>query len=233
MNTTTTSLRGFGPLQQASRPAACAQCPAVIQSGDLCRDDGQQALCEACSQGPQFRYGVLPKIVRATRGLEILRRLRDACPDGMSTPQIAEALTPGGIEDRQRVLTVYGGALRALQADDCVRRAGVARNGRHHAVVWAITTEGLERLDEHMQAALAWDKKQFEHACRAERAAAAREALNAAKRAYGPGCPVAERNEVADRLLGMGCTLDEIGRVFGIGREGVRAGLARAGHKAS
>jgi DNA-binding PadR family transcriptional regulator len=160
-----------------------------------------------------------------TRPVRILRALA-ASPDGLTAPGLVAELAEG-IEPRQQALTWYGSILRDYSEKGLTVRAGRTGGGwqRCPAVIYRITDEGLARLayvDDEPNRKAAFDKALTEAGEAASRRHAA---LAQAAQAYSRATPRDDRRAVALHLRNLGCTLEEIGQLFGVSREMIRQDL--------
>jgi hypothetical protein len=165
---------------------------------------------------------------RAARIMRVLAASRR----GMSTPDLVDAL---GEEhgSRQRILTLYGQALRERLASGQVIRAARTPGGHREgpAVIWNITPAGRDALRRYDREVAARRARLAGRA--AGRAAAAVQvkalALTAAAvaRTREAGCRVSaeDRQAQAIRLRALGCSLQAIGDVCGVSRECIRLDL--------
>lgn len=161
-----------------------------------------------------------------TRPVRILRALA-AAPDVLSTSQIVDELAEG-IEPRQKALAWYGSILRRQAQTGVVEKSGKVRSQRYHGaptITWRITEEG-EKLLAYIGDAPR--RRAEEERLTAEMAAAVQartEALSEAARLCSRETPRADRWATALRLRSLGCTLGEIGDLFGVSPEMIRQDL--------
>jgi hypothetical protein len=160
----------------------------------------------------------------------ILRMLADA-PDGLTTADLRVICSPS--DTRQRAQARMGASLRYLERRGYVVRtggerryaAGVAK--RQPSCVWRITGDGraaTAAADDDAQARAVRVAVQVAEA--GEALATLRKQALAAAAAMAAG-PVSRRQRrgVAHSLRAAGCTLQEIGDVFGVTREMIRQDL--------
>lgn len=156
------------------------------------------------------------------RPIRIMRALA-AAPSGLSTPALVAELAEG-VEPHQKALSWYGQILRKRANLGHVEKAGTAPGSwqRSPAIIWRITDEGrgvLAHIDDEpaRRAELEQARIEQDAAVRARRAALAQ-----AAHVYSRSTPRTERRSAAIRLRELGCTLEEIGQVFGVTREMIR-----------
>lgn len=163
-----------------------------------------------------------------TRRARLIRALARS-PGPLSTCELADLLAEPG--PRKRLLPRDCETLRREEQAGRVRRAAGRTTCRHGraAVIWAVTDAGLAWLDEHDQArvlAVAAAAEAVRKAEEGRRAATERvRALNDARVFFDRQTSRRERKRVAHRLRDLGCTLDEIGLVFGVSKEMIRVDL--------
>lgn len=156
------------------------------------------------------------------RPLRILRAIA-ASPEGMAAPGLVEELAEG-IQPRQQALTWYGSILRRHAQNGLIARAGKTEGGwqRCPALIYQITDEGIARLDyvdDEPNRKAAYDKALAEAG---EAAALRHAALMEAASIYSRATPRAERRAIALHLRNLGCSLEEVGGIFGVTREMIR-----------
>jgi len=160
----------------------------------------------------------------------ILRALAEA-PAGLSTPQLVEKLGERSAPNQQVMLSWYGEILRKREQRGEVARAGTVpgRWQQGPAVRWAITDAGRARLAEMEagpgRARIAAERKAAQAAERARLLAHRERLLADADRDYGAGVTAAERRRIVPALRAAGCTLADIGSVFGVTGEQIRHDL--------
>jgi hypothetical protein len=145
-------------------------------------------------------------------------------PDGLSTPALVAELAED-MKSHQRALSQYGQILRSRAKQGHVENAGkISGRGwqRPPVTIWRITGEGRKLLahidDEPARKARAEQAAiEQEEASRAQTAA-----LAEAARLYSRHTPRSVRRPAAVRLRELGCSLEEIGQVFGVSREMIR-----------
>lgn len=163
---------------------------------------------------------------RESRPVRILRAL-DCSPGPLSTSQIVDELAEG-IEPRQQALSWYGQILRRHAQEGKVEAAGKVRSERYHGaptVLWRITDEGrklLAYIDDAPRRKAAQEQASTELA---EAARMRAEALAEGVSLYSRDTPRPDRWNAARRLRQLGCTLEEIGHLFGVSREMIRQDL--------
>lgn len=161
------------------------------------------------------------------RPVRILRALAQSAGP-LSTPGLVDLLDEG-ISTRQRALTRYGNVLRDHESAGHVRRSGRTAGRRGLAETWIITGAGRTWLAdcEATRARRSAERAEAEwQAAEDERAAAARNAkLQQARELHDRATPRAARAQSARELRDAGCTLEEIGAVFGVSREMIRLDL--------
>jgi len=178
-----------------------------------------------------------PAATAETRPTRLLRALAQN-PEPLSTPALVSLLAEPG--RRRRLLASYDRALHRHEQAGHVERAGRAPNGRGRpAIIWRITPAGRGWLDEHdnapalAAAAAAQAQRQTQQA---QRTATERDrALDEARATFNRQTPRTSRKRVAHQLRDLGCTLDQIGAVFGVSKERIRQDLLwdPAGHPAA
>lgn len=157
-----------------------------------------------------------------SRPVRILDALAQAA-GGLSTPQLV-ALLGERIQDHQQALTKYGEVLRFRESAGHVERAGETEGSWQQgpAVIWRITSAGRAWLREcereASRAPVAGAAEDAEEA----RLAAGRKALADAAQHYSRDTPADVRIQVARELRYAGCSLKEIGQVFGVTGEAIR-----------
>lgn len=167
----------------------------------------------------------------ADRPARILRALADARAP-LSTPELVDLLAEG-IPVRARALSRYGQVLRALTATGMAVQAGRTPGAwqRAPAVTWGITGQGRAWLAGHEAGLARADAARPETARLEEeirRASAERDALlERAREAYGRHTPPDSRARAAAVLSGYGCSLREIGTMFGVSYQQVQQDLLR------
>ena len=126
----------------------------------------------------------------------------------------------------------YGTTLRRLARNGEAEIAGKTTDvgwQRCPRIIWRITEAGRDRLTRHdaapQLAAEAQAEAQRLAEAKAQAAAARAGALAETVRVHGRGASVDERRAAGARLRGLGCTLEEIGQVFGVSGEQVRQDL--------
>ena len=157
-----------------------------------------------------------------TRPTRILRALA-AAPDGLSTPAIVEALAEG-IKPNQKALSWYGSILRSQVKQGNAEKAGTVAGHwqKGPAIIWRITGKGRELL-AYIEDGPAREAEGRAVQIRLELAAQNRMmALAEAAQMFSQGISLPERRTTAIRLRALGCTLEEIGQVFGVTREMIR-----------
>lgn len=162
------------------------------------------------------------RFMTESRPVRIMRALA-AAPNGLSTPAIVAELAEG-VEPKQRALCWYGGILRNHVKMGHVEQVGKTPGGwqRRPAIVWAITEGGRELL-AYIDDAPARDAAyQVAQVQQAEAVQLRTTALAEAASVYSPRTPRMERRPAAIRLRTLGCTLEEIGQIFGVTREMIR-----------
>jgi hypothetical protein len=155
------------------------------------------------------------------------RILRCLAREVLSTSQIVDELAEG-IEPRGQALSWYGSILRDQEQAGRVEQAGKVRSGRYNGAptcTWRITDEGRKLLAYLDDAPLREAERERLEAEMAETASRRAEALAEGARIYSRGTPRAERWHAAVRLRRLGCTLEEIGELFGVTREMIRKEL--------
>lgn len=156
------------------------------------------------------------------RPLLVLRALAAKGP--LSTPDIRDALELW-TDPPQRALSWLGTILRVQRQDGLVVRVGqtVGHWQQSPAVIWEITDQGLGEL-RRIDSIREWQQQE------ALRLAAAAEerrlALTAAAKIARRDMSRLHRREIALRLRNAGCTLEEIGALFGVTREMIRQDTA-------
>jgi hypothetical protein len=164
----------------------------------------------------------LPPVTEA-RPIRIMRALAGA-PDGLSTPAIVAELAEG-IPSNQRALSWYGQILRSRAKQGHVENAGkISGRGwqRPPVIIWRITGEGrklLARIDDEPARKARAEQAAIEQE---EASRAQTSALAEAARLYSRHTPRSVRRPAAARLRELGCSLEEIGQVFGVSREMIR-----------
>lgn len=166
-----------------------------------------------------------PGLPAGPRRLRLLRALAQN-PEPLSTPRLVTLLAEP--DPRPGLLSRYGESLRGEEEAGRVEGAGCRPGGPglrgRGPVTWSITSAGLAWLAEH-------DKAQALAATAAgelQRSAAERDrALAEARASFSRETPRPERKQAADRLRGLGCTLQQIADVFAVTREMIRQDLAR------
>lgn len=162
------------------------------------------------------------------RPLRILRAIA-ASPHGLAAPGLVAELAEG-IEPHQKALAWYGTILRAHAGNGLIARAGKTEGGwqRCPAFIYRITGEGLARLahiDDEPNRKAAHDKALAQAEEASERRHAA---LAEAGRVYSRATPRDDRRTAALQLRNLGCSLEEIGGIFGVTREMIRQDLLPA-----
>ncbi len=227
------------------RPAVNSAVKALRQRGDvraagkisIVRPQNYATLWQATEQGlerlrrTEGQDRTVPPYASLTsRRYQILAALRDK-PGGLT---VRDLLGITGEDATLKYQTWYGSYLRDFRDAGHVRMAGKTETGWGHApaFIWDITHQGRIYLTASEGRAA-----EIEEA--AERAAAARaeetaselrrdEALTTTRAKFrGHRPPPHEREPVAIELRNLGCTLEEIGSVFGITREQARLDLLR------
>lgn len=160
-----------------------------------------------------------------SRTIRILRVLRRS-PGGLSTPQLVAELAEG-IEPLQKALTWYGGILRRHEDQGNVERAGRTPGGWQQGIstIWHLTDQGEKFLAYADEAPVREAERQRLAAEMTEAARMRADALAEAARECSRGTPRTERRIIAGRLRQLGCSLEEIGQVFGVSREMIRQDL--------
>jgi Helix-turn-helix domain len=167
--------------------------------------------------------------VAQTRPARIMRALSSSAAP-LSTPDLVRLLDEG-ISPNQQALTWYGQILRSYAETGRVTRYGRTPGAwqRAPAETWRITEAGrrwLAGYDAEPAKAAAAKAEAEQAATEAQRAATARTALLEQARAlYGRATPRASRAQAAHKLRNAGCTLEEVGAVFGVTREMIRLDL--------
>lgn len=158
------------------------------------------------------------------RPTRILRAL-DRSPDGLSTLQLAAELAEG--IDRSRFLSWYGEILRRYREAGRVEEIGRTKGGYQQcpSVIWRITDEGRKLLACIDDAPRLEAERARANAELAEAAQRRAEALAEGARLYSRQTPRGERWNATVRLRQLGCTLEEIGQLFGVTREMIRKEL--------
>lgn len=155
-----------------------------------------------------------------SRPVRIMRALA-AAPQGRPTPALVAEL---GEAAEPRALSWYGSILRSYAKKGHVEEAGRTPGGwqRCPAVIWRLTDKGREMLayiDAEPNRQAAFEQARIsQEAARQLRIAALAEAASL----YSQRTPRSQRRPAAVRLRGLGCTLEEIGQIFGVTREMIR-----------
>ena len=160
-----------------------------------------------------------------------IMRLLTAHPEGLSTPQMVDALAEG-IQSRQQALSWYGAILCRFEDAGRLERAGMTAGAgkRGPAVIWRLTSAGHQWLRDTSEKALLPSGQERQEQHRAEREEHALRIAAALERARSlPAASRAQRAEIARELRGMGCSLAQIGSAFGLSREMVRLDLLPLG----
>ena len=160
------------------------------------------------------------------RTLVILRELA-ASPDGLSAPDLLDRLGENG-KSRQKLLSWYGNILRTNLKLGRVEVAGKTEGGwqRCPQVIYRITAEGRDHVTYIDDAPRRQAEEAALIAAMESAAITRRQALAEAATLYG-GTPVPrrERRLAAAKLRDLGCTLEDIGTIFGVSREMIRQDL--------
>jgi hypothetical protein len=160
-----------------------------------------------------------------TRPVLVLRALAAKGP--LSTPQIMDALELR-TDPPQRALSWLGTILRKQERDGQVREAGRTAGAwqQSPAVIWKITEGGLAELrliDSLPERRRRAAEEAAELAAQLAVASDSRHAaLAQVAQADLTATPRFERRAIALRLRSLGCTLQEIGDLFGVTREMIR-----------
>lgn len=144
-------------------------------------------------------------------------------PLSLSTPELARE-TAADVQPWRAALARCGGLLRYQEALGHVRQAGTVRGAYRNvpAIAWQITDDGRQWLDEREQALTV----KAEQPARNMRAEAKRAwHLKEARASYDRSAPRPVRKQVAHQLRDLGCTLDQIGLVFGMTGATIRLDL--------
>jgi hypothetical protein len=194
----------------AKRAASVTGQQTTIQ-GKKEADEGQRTVTI-----PAAEHGTTPE----TRPVRLLRALAQT-PEPLTASALASLLAEPG--PRLRLLMSYDQALRRHEQAGHVERAGRATKGRGRpAIIWRITIAGRGWLDQRDKApALA-----AAAVAAAQRTATERDqALDEARAAFNRQTPRTRRKRAAHQLRDLGCTLDQIGAVFGVSKERIRQDL--------
>jgi hypothetical protein len=160
----------------------------------------------------------------------VLRQLAQA-PGGLCTPDLltAEFLNAhaGQRDPRQRSLTHLGAALRNLEAAKMVKRTGRSAGGWQNgpAQRWAITEKGLGQVAYWAVVPSPQTMREQRAAALKQKRARAAATIESCAQAYGPWTPRPGRRAAAARLRAAGCSLQQIGDLFGVTREMIRQDL--------
>jgi hypothetical protein len=162
-----------------------------------------------------------------TRPARLLRALAQN-PEPLSAPALASLLAEPG--RRRRLLATYDRILHRHEQAGHVERTGrVPKRRGRPAIIWRITPAGRAWLDDYDKAparaaaAAAAAQRQTEQA---QRTAAERDhALDQARATFNRQTPRTDRKCAAHQLRDLGCTLDQIGAVFGVSKERIRQDL--------
>jgi len=171
---------------------------------------------------------VMPRVTsRRSKRTRMLAHLVQAGPGGLSTGELV-ALLGEADRPRNRALTDAGGKLRDAEADGLVTRAGRTQGGWSNkpSVVWAVTDTGRAWSGAHEAAAAQAEAAVKLRAIRASTRKAAQASVAAS--ISGREVPADERRALARGMRSQGCTLQEIGDVFGVKRETIRIDLLPA-----
>jgi hypothetical protein len=158
--------------------------------------------------------------VATTRATQIFAELARA--GQASTPELRAAIGDGAS------LLRYGEALRYHEAAGRVERKGWTPGSRRvgRAVIWALTEAGRQWLAAHQAALQAVADKQAAAAEAAKERARKASAIATVRRQCSPGCDLPTRRSWERFLADQGCSLAEIGEVFGLSKEMVRRDIA-------
>jgi len=156
----------------------------------------------------------------------VLEILKEAGETGATGPEIARQFTAGRL---QRRMTIVNQILGRSRSHGRVVRGPMEPTKYYHRVPtyrWYITPAGVHFLAvglyEGIRAAKR-EEKNREHAARVLRRRRLADLLTDAYDKYDPETtPRCERERVIRELRAQGCTLHDIGGVFGITRERVR-----------
>jgi hypothetical protein len=160
----------------------------------------------------------------AERPARILRALAGH-PAGLTTTQLTGIL---GEPRTTAVLTWYGQILRTQEKAGRVARPRQTAGAWQQApaFIWELTTQGAGRVREIDGAIRAADEAMAAYPAAVAAAAGRGRRLADARASYGRETPRIVRQQVARELRELGCTLDEVGPVFGVSREAIRKDLA-------
>ena len=170
------------------------------------------------------------------RSIRILRALADVSPQSLSTTDLFVRL--GEHIPLEVAQSRYGNFLREWEKTGEVQKTGRIPGGWQSppSTLWRITSAGVKWLRQHetaLELAAKAAARVAEHDAETMRLQEAKDQIIVdARRKYGKyggkRTSAAVRRAVVPALRQAGCTLDEIGPIFGVSREQIRLDLLPA-----